>query len=220
MLKPGLSTKIEIRNEKYSSYIEDVDNKSIFLATPISGGAPVMVRKNEKIKVWVFVKASMYEFDATVLKTYTEPLPMLKIEKPKKAKKIQRRSFFRLEKTIPVEYYILDKDGSKENSEKFEANFLDISGGGAKLSTEKNVPFGAHLEFNIYLDDGKDDLPLVCIGKVVHSKKIDTEKVKIYHYGIEFVSLTMDLQERIVQYTFEEQRKMRLKGRFSNNERE
>ncbi|UMZ73382.1 flagellar brake protein [Natranaerofaba carboxydovora] len=219
MFEPGLNIKINIGQETFSSYIEDVEEKSLILATPIKQGMPIMIRKKDDLRISIFKEGAVYEFTAKVTKVITEPLPMIKVPKPQKVKKIQRRNFFRLEKTIPVEYYVLDEKGEKEISSKKEANFLDISGGGAKLSTEEIIPLGAHVEFNIHLEDDNDK-PVNCIGKVVHSKKVDTERVKIYHYGIEFVSLPTAVQDRIVRYTFEEQRKMRQKGRFSSNDRE
>lgn len=214
MLSPGLNAKVDIGGNSYSSYIEDIDKESIYLATPIENGVPVMVRKKDDIKVAVHKSGAMYEFKAKVQDVYTRPLPMIKIPKPKKAKKIQRRNFFRLEKTLPVEFYVLDENGEKEISENKEAVILDISGGGVRLSTPEIIPVGSYIEITIYFDDESGE-SVTCVGEVVYSRNVETERVKTYHYGVSFVALPTTTQDRIVQYTFEEQRKMRKKGRFS-----
>ncbi|ACB84999.1 flagellar brake protein [Natranaerobius thermophilus] len=224
MLKIGLSIKIRVDNKDYSSRIEDMDSDYLYISTPMEKGQLVHFSQGSKISVYIIVKGAVYNFEEKIKEQIKSPVPLLKISKPDKLKKIQRRQFFRLEKKLPVKYKILDDDCESELSDTKDAYALDISGGGLKLATQEIIPVNSFLELNFELniDEGKNSNihDIRCVGKIVRTQKVDTDRVSIYHYGVKFISLPSEIQDTIVRFIFNEQRKLRLKGRFSHAKRE
>ncbi|OWZ84249.1 flagellar brake protein [Natranaerobius trueperi] len=224
MFKVGLSAKIHIDGKDYSSHIEDLNSDVIYFATPIEKGRIIYLFEGKNVNIYITHKGAVYNFGGEVLEVTTTPTPLFKVKRPEKLHKIQRRQFFRLEKKQEVEFKILDDNCKEEISQTKLAHALDISGGGLKLATEEIIPVESYLELNLKLDieegSKRSTEEITCFGRIVHTKKIETTKVRIYHYGVEFLSLPQDKQDKIVRFIFSEQMKLRSKGRFSNEKQE
>ncbi len=224
MLKVGTSLKIRKDDRDYSSRIEEIDSEHLYLSAPIEQGRLIYFMQGENISGYIVNRGAVYNFKQPVEGHISKPVPLLKVKKPEKLKKIQRRQFFRLEKKMPTKFRLLDDDCETELSETKGAYALDISGGGMKLATVEVIPISSYLELNFDLDieEGSSSYTenIICLGKIVRSEKIDSDRVTIYHYGIKFESLPQYIQDIIIRFIFNEQRKLRTKGRYPHAKRE
>lgn len=83
---------------------------------------------------------------------------------------------------------------------------LDISGSGISLTLSENLDNGSMMRLSIVLP-GYLHGRLETLGRVVRSEEIRDDDGVYYQTGIEFVDLSDEEKERLVQYTFSQQRR-------------
>jgi c-di-GMP-binding flagellar brake protein YcgR len=139
--------------------------------------------------------------------------------------KFQRREFYRMECSIPLLFLSLEDDeGEAEKMAEVKemikdttrpvavrglGTVLDISGGGMKIITEKDLEDINYLflHFEVLLNNKKTNLEVVAhiLGKEYNP---DNKK---YLYRMKFLFKDTKIQERIIRYIFEEERRNRHK---------
>ncbi|MDI3537982.1 MAG: hypothetical protein PWP12_14 [Bacillota bacterium] len=206
-----LNQKVEIektrddRREIYSSYIVAIDEDTISLAAPLSGGYLVSFGIGETVRVY----AGMIAFSSEVVARKFFPDPLLIVKRPEVFEKVQRRSFVRLEANLPVVVRVLEEvDGVPEKiPEEVKTTTLDISGGGALLVFPCRLRLETPLELTISLPDEK----ISCEAKV---RRVIEGKVpqRTVYLGVEFTAISPRDQDKIVKFIFERQRELRQRG--------
>lgn len=83
---------------------------------------------------------------------------------------------------------------------------VDISGSGISLTLTENLDKGSMLRLSIALP-GFLHGRLETLGRVVRSEEIKECERTYYQTGVEFVDLSDDEKERLVQFTFSQQRR-------------
>ena len=103
---------------------------------------------------------------------------------------------------------ILEKMEEKEDgiSEIEVYDTVDISGSGISLVFDQNLNTGQMLRLSIALP-GYPFGRFETLGRVVRTVMKEEQGRPFYHTGIEFVDLDGAEKERLVQYTFSQQRK-------------
>lgn len=81
----------------------------------------------------------------------------------------------------------------------FDADIVDISGGGLKLSTKKDIDFGEEIIVNIPFE--KENMAIK--GKIIRKQN---EKEK-YIYGVKFLDIDVLTREKIIKFIFSKMRK-------------
>jgi c-di-GMP-binding flagellar brake protein YcgR len=136
--------------------------------------------------------------------------------------KFQRRQFYRLDCSIPLEIAVLRDDEVKQycdlgiepeqlNEYYIDAVIKDISGGGLRVITEQDFSF--ERDMNVFL---RFPLPFSTGMEwfFVMGKIISIEKEKTYFdMRVVFEHIPNESREKIVKYIFEEQRRLRQKER-------
>ena len=139
--------------------------------------------------------------------------------------KFQRREFYRMECSIPVLFLSLDddegevelmsevkemiKDSSRPVAVRGLGTILDISGGGIRFISEKDLEDFNYIfvHFEILLNDKKTNLEIVAN---ILSKDYNPDNKK-FIYRTKFLFKDTKMQERIIRYIFEEERRNRHK---------
>ncbi len=192
----------------YSSYIYDVDEDlNIYIAMPTNeNGLKAVIREGERIEV-SFVDRRGYRigFTSRVLGIIKKDEQVIyKLGKPEALARVELRESFRVPVFIEAQFYIF-KSGKIEKS---KGVILDISAGGAKLSTnlELNVRDRLFMEFDL----GEHRLEEI-EAEVV--RKAITGEEGVNHYGLRFLNLTKEQEEVIIKFCIARQlelaRKMR-----------
>lgn len=120
-----------------------------------------------------------------------------------KFERLQRREYFRLEKFGKIKFSVSSTD-EKEAKIKYDANIEDLSGGGMSISTKYNIDFDTKLMFLLsFLSN-----PKVVATKIVRKQKKDG---RLFSYGLKFTNIDEFDREEIIQYIFNEQRKIKAK---------
>lgn len=209
--KLRLNQKVEIektkddRREIYASYIVAMDENTISLAAPLSGGYLVFFAVGEPVRVY----AGRIAFSSEVVARKFFPDPLLIVSKPEVLEKVQRRSFVRFEASLPAVVRVFEvTDGVPGKVlEEVKTYTLDISGGGALLAFPHSLTLETPLELTISLSDEK----ISCQAKVkrVAEGKVSDRTVRL---GVEFTAINPRDQDKIVKFIFERQRELRQRG--------
>jgi c-di-GMP-binding flagellar brake protein YcgR len=211
-LKINQRIQIEVKEGpfagKYYSRIEDVGVNELVIGAPIYRGEIIKLKVGSFINIVLTGENALFQFESKILEEITDPLPLLVISKPKNMQKVQRRNFFRIKVTIPVEYRVLP-DILETSTEEFKfAETVDISGGGTLLLISEEFPKETILELKLHL---KENLIVPAVGRVVFTKD-EKRKDKKKMVAVEFIVIEEREREKIVKFVFEKQREERQKA--------
>lgn len=213
---PEIGTKIEIefenalinKDKKFVSQIMDIANEdSIFIATPIFQNVVAPISVGEIIKINYFRKNSgSYTFRAKVVgRKNVEEISYMKVKKVGEIFRLQRRGFFRLEVLLNGEIAIIETQDVKE--EIISVLTKDISGGGVRVISKKEIKVGSIAEIKI--ETGKK--PIIVQGEVLRCVPYEESDYN-FDIGIVFKDIGEKVREQIISFVFEYQRRMRKKG--------
>jgi len=102
-----------------------------------------------------------------------------------------------------LDYLLLRLCAGKPRRHRCSGATLDVSGGGACLSSSHSVPVGQHLDLSLLLPT-RPEIRLELLG-VVRSVEPDEESGE-YRLGVEFMALSEIDRDRLVRYIFQKQR--------------
>lgn len=184
-----------------SRVVSIIDDDSLNISEAWFKDSPVEILAGELLELRFVVAEGSYICKATVLEenikngvlTYTLRL----ITEPKKN---QRRRFFRMEKMIPVRY-ILPEEAEYE----YEGTVLNISAGGIKFSSTKQLTEGQNIKLGLYLNGDKAAREEITC-RVIDSYKVNGRVIR-FDNRVAFVNMNREQTEKIVKFVFEEERK-------------
>lgn len=222
-----------LSENKYSSQILDFDGvRTAKIATPILEGRVVPLEVGDQYQMCFFTKKGLYQCLGRVEKRYVvDRIHIIEMLLLTEMKKFQRREFFRLDCMLGIEYREIsefehkirrilesDKMASEENKEHLKealkrvekewkkGDLLDISGGGLRFHCENALEKKQIVEVRIplLLDGGTEwcDFLVTVLG-------CSQMQGSYHNYDIRgrFVDIQREMQEKIVQFVFEEQRR-------------
>ena len=211
VLRVGQKTEIMVFDDtrSYFSRIEDIQDKSIILAMPTDPrGVPLVVSGGTDIRCKAFDGKYYYWFNSTFKSRSVDNIPLWNITKPVEVEKVQYRDFVRIKFSRDVLIRPVDEEGALGETEKVAT--VDVSGGGLCFSLDRPLPVGSKVSV------GMDNVPEVgffkAMTRVVHCIEIDVDGEKVYHIGVEFLDIERPVQNKLVRYLFDVQRKILAKG--------
>ena len=199
---------VAFRNEKNAKHIlksriEDIYNKNqLLIPVPPEKGSMAVIGKADKLEIVVLKGSAKIIFGAIIS-------DRLKIEESlyyvfrmtDVGKRIQDRSFFRVDVEIDVKFTI--KGTVKSGTTK------DISGGGMQVVSKDLCETGAMLTMSLDLL-GNDKV--LIIGKIMGRDNLPDET---YRYRIKFIELSEKEQDKIIRFVLDLQRKEAMTGNVS-----
>ena len=134
---------------------------------------------------------------------------------------MQRRSYVRLDITMPVKYAevakelesLLEENGwegiLQDSSIPWETGtIMDISGGGINLAANRPLEEGDR----VYVYIRSEELEIGIKGEVVRRYTKILDNVAVYHHGVKFVEINEAERDRIIGFIFKKYREIRHKG--------
>ncbi|MDK2926563.1 MAG: hypothetical protein PWR31_253 [Bacillota bacterium] len=208
-LAPNQKVEIEKvvseRRQLYPSYIVDVGEETVTLAAPLTHGRFVFFAPGETLRLY----AGTTVFGCAVVGREFVPHPLLIVTRPEVLGKMQRRSFIRLEVSLPVTVRVLDvKEGvPPQVREEVKAVTVDLSAGGVLLAFPHELARDTWVELDLFLAAEK----LTLRGRVRRVAPA-AGRGGPARLGVEFVEPHPRQQDKIVKFIFERQRELRQKG--------
>lgn len=198
-----INSKIEIisNDVAYKSDIQNVTENYIAISVPLKNGRYIPLRKDEKITALYYLNGDIYRFTSTVIGRAHEVIPVIYIQIPSDAIKVQRRNHVRVPLIADVTCVLINKDKkltnlSNKQVDIFNAFTLDLSGGGIKIVTGKKVEIGDKLLINIKLNDENFSLQ----GEII---RVEKNKEKQYVCGVSFIDVENKTTEKIIRVVFQ-----------------
>ncbi|WP_188206033.1 flagellar brake protein [Alkalibacillus aidingensis] len=220
MFSVGMKLTIEtfIDNEvkeTFQATIVDLTKKKIFMDFPINQdtGRTGYFLEGSQIRVSFISKGVVYRFQTEIKGRKKLTIPVLEIPYPKKDEliKIQRRKFVRIDKSLDIAIYSLERD-----IEPLISRTIDISGGGVAVRADTcQFEQGEELDIMIVLPVEINHYAYLSMkGEVISYTVIDGLETT-YKLSIKFKSIKEETQEKIIKYCFDEQLERRRKLRVS-----
>lgn len=188
-----------------SQVLEKSHGGTLVIAMPILQGRLVPIRVNKIINIVFYRPNGVYEFKAQVAGRSKGKVPSIQIQALSPIKKTQRRNYFRLNTILPVQVSINCVPG--EECAVFNCLTLDISAGGMRLASNKDIDEGCTIGCDLVLA-GK---PLSVKAKVVRRSAV-YNKEYAFEIGVQFIRLEEKVRCGIIAFIFEEQKKLKKKG--------
>ena len=193
----------------YHSRVEDIKKDHIVLAMPVDDKRrPLIPENGTSIICKVMGEHCYYIFRATYIGKGIENIPVWYISRPDKVEKAQNREYVRVKTTLPVVVRPVNEEGALEEMEL--TSTVDISGGGMCFVFKRPLPVDSKVAIEL------DDIPnvglLQLMCRVARCAKIDVNGEKIYHIGTAYISIDRNVQNRLIKFIFDIQRKGLAKG--------
>lgn len=217
-------------DEEKSVYISSVfgvtKNEEILFHIPTRHGHTVTVPMNLNFDVVFNTRAGMFQLSGEITKRgKLENFPVYVFEPNTKLEKVQRRDYYRFHCLVPIKVLPIPEDVAilpsmdlvEDDLEKYgntygdpvDGNIVDISGGGAKFKSKKEVVTERYMYCSFVLSTPT-------LNKIINviSRKVKTEydeENKVYINRIEFLFKEPDDREIVIKYIFDEERRLRKK---------
>lgn len=197
-----INNKIEIfYDDKYfRSTIQDYNQNNIAISIPYKEGIYLPLTTGDPLDCLYCNNKSTYQFDTYVIGRKFEGIPMLLIGMPKDLKEVQRRQCVRISLFKDILYCkaeIMDK--LHVYNPLLKAVMLDLSANGMKVVIQENLILEEKLQFSINLDEEI----IYLNGKVI---RIEKGENNTNIYGIEFIEIDRNTDEKIVKFIFAKMR--------------
>lgn len=197
--KIGDLCEVMSENKVSMSKIQDIiDDENYLIDFPLRDGVLEFFHENDRFSVSVIRNdesgsTCSYKFDAVVkgrsITNDNIKIPVLNIMRVSKITKTQRRNFFRISYASPVVVKL--PDPLHKTHTDFDANLVDISGGGIKLKSYNKLP-----EESVELIFKLLDLNLVLEADFVASDYMADNQYYLTRY--KYSNISNEMQEKII----------------------
>lgn len=221
------SRRSEKNGTEAKSYISKVfgvnDDDTIDIDIPSEKGAPLVLSRELRY-TFVFIQEGEMKMaeGAIIGRVKIENFPLYRVQLMSRLEKFQRRAFYRLPVQMDVSFQIIKiymNDSEKAESELtydveedglwYEGTINDISGGGARFVSEHPIMDMPYLYLRFKLVNSKGEEEIGVLAKLLDRQPIPRSLKCTYR--CKFAFETSQTQEKIVQFIFDEQRKIRRK---------
>lgn len=224
--KPMLAIK------PYASMLVNIeDDETIHITAPLIQNKIAFLHEDKGYHLCFYTDKGLYQCNCIALDYYKDnKTVVLRVKITSKLVKFQRRKYYRLECVHDIKYRILTEnkenrlpndDNADQKDENMRHNWIkgaiiDISGGGAKLSSHVEHKKGDKIEIMLELVMGKSLRDMVLKAEVIASEKIPERRGR-YEHRVQFYNITQKDRDDIIKYIFEQDRK-RIKNEKNDKE--
>jgi len=209
----GLGDKIELSNKielvdsdtYYSMVYDIIDQQHLLIQAPIEAGKIIPLELDTVYYACVYTSRGLYRGEVEMTKRLKDKnLHYLELTLLTPMKKFQRRQYYRMNCILNFKY----KDQEIETWDT--GTVLDISGGGLRFSTTKEIEAGIMIHCHLGLRLHDDEIDISVDGTVIQSKLMEPDHSH-YQTRIRFQEMSVDDTEKIIKFIFEEERRRRKK---------
>lgn len=239
VINPGDKIDIHLADTQHNSFSDGFSEKmyksnvmdmlsehEIEIAMPMEGGKMVLFQKGQCIDMIFYSRRGLYQCLGVVLKRYKhDNLFLLSVAVGSELVKFQRREFFRMNCMVDLLYYMVPQKAIEvATTEELitvaqepeilktmnRGMALDISGGGIRFSSPEKLEAGSYILMDFHLANDRVDADFFLTGQIIASEPSTNDSRK-YINRIKFIYKDLKDRESIVQFVFEEERRMRRK---------
>ncbi len=207
VLKLGQQLNISLPDDERPlfSKLENIGDGELVLTVPVDEDkCPARISPGTSFTCDFFDGCCYYKFAVGFQRRVIENIPVWYTDKPVKVQKIQHREFVRIKFDNPLVVRLLDDNMAEE--EMIFTTSVDLSGGGICFLLDRPLDVGKKITVEI------SEIPGIGLfnhmATVVRYTELDekTEERK-YHIGAQFTNIDFKIQDKIINYIFDLQRK-------------
>lgn len=203
-LAVGDRVTVTYEKRNYESVVHDIPAAdTIIISHPSNQGVFLNIPDGNHADVSFIKDNAMMSFQVTQgLRRVKDNVPLLTLTAITPVTRKQRRDYYRLDKTLPVQVAV-KQDSPDEKPVVMKGQAINISGSGVKLAIRQPLDTDKKVECKITLSP---DIEVVLNGEVVWSEKANQFTTN-NHVGIRFTVEDEMTQRTLVRYITIEQRK-------------
>lgn len=195
----------------YKSTIVDVTPEYIEIETPLKAGKFISLTPGSSLLLVQIKLDAIYTYQFKINSVNKDDLETFTVKQPEKVKRVQRRSFFRVEYPFKFEILPLVKKVNKNiNKKKEEYLTHDVSGGGLAFYTylkPGNIHFTMDEEYFIKLSI--NEILYFFTATIVRIQQLENQRVLI---GLQIKEINKKSREQIIRALFIKQNELLQKG--------
>lgn len=220
----------------YKSQVLDLkENGNLDISMPSEGSKLILLPLGVRLEFVFYSKGGLYRALGQIKERYkSENIYMLEIELKTQLEKFQRREYFRYPCILDFNYYTIteqeakfesgdallihlreDEETTVKNKEReYAGSIVDLSGGGVRFRTSKELEPKQWLLFEIHLQNENLNKQYYIIGSVISCVRTENATDKLFEIRAKFQIKDANTREEIIRFIFEEERKSRQRGRW------
>ena len=197
-----------INNIYVSQVLEPVVNGNVVISTPIFENRLIYIPLDHRVRItFLHSKYGLCGFTGIVAaRVQKGNLWTVTIRADSKLEQIQRRTYFRFDCILNVEYALCSENTKSELFDmlKYKKGITkNISGSGACLIVTEEITLHTYLAVRIKLN-GSLSISARC--QVIRIKPMNMGKAPKYELGVHFTDISGVHQDNIIRFIFEQQR--------------
>lgn len=191
----------------YATRLMDVGPDSVVVIAPQEEGHIVTIDSGSRVKLIITEGSVVFTFDSMVLGVaIKDDVPLLNLQRPFRMETIQRRNNFRVP-TAEFDVMITALGGA---TEPFKGVCKEVSGGGMMIVTDYEFASGDGLGITFTLRDEPEQFSVM--GEIKRIENLRRGNIAEFRYGVFFTNISDRMREKIIKYTFRQQRKLIQRG--------
>lgn len=234
-LRKIFRTDNNMKEVTYTSQILDITADDVLnIAMPIEKGRLIPLSVDDKYQMFIYSNKGLYQCNMIITNRYKdEKIHILTVQIISELEKFQRRQFYRVDCILDVSYHCISEP-EKILTEKFlrddftsaeerakwhlkleelkkvwyQGTIIDLSGGGARFISEKEIEKGLLVSLDFNLQIGAKTKQLQIQGAVISSIKL-INRNGFYEHRVKYVDILREERETIIKFIFEEERRLR-----------
>lgn len=201
----------QVGSGTYKTIIGDVELDSMEIETPVTGGHFVPLKPGSTILLVQIKLDAIYTYQFKIDSVNKDHLETFTVKEPEKVKRIQRRSFFRVEYPFRMEIVSAKKKVSKRIKVKHQEYLThDVSGGGLSFYAFKEDGVSLfNMEEDYFVKVFINDKAYYSIGRIVRQQTLENKR-ELLGFKIDFINRKS--REQIIRSLFIKQNELLQKG--------
>ena len=211
VLKLGQRIEISFPGDTraFASRLEDIKSSSIVLAMPLDEKKrPMIIDAGTSMTCKAFDGRCYYRFPTVFQYSGTENIPVWFVDRPVDVQKIQYRAFVRVKSSQALVIRPVREDGSMD--QLILTSTIDLSGGGLCFPLYRPLEIGSKV--SVELDNIPEVGLIQLMSRVARCIEVDVKGEKVYQIGVQFLSISRSVQNKLVRFIFDLQRDGLAKG--------
>ncbi len=217
-----------------SKLMDFLDADVISITTPFANGRTIPLEVGEYYNLCFYTDKGLYQCRGVALNNHREDKSIMSVMRiTSSLEKYQRRQYFRLECIQDIVYRIVTEEEelleqklienafddpevlsefrmrlTELNRDWLHGSMTDLSGGGAKFTSDRQHQAGEKLKLKLELTSAEEKKEIILDATVVHSGIIINRR-DIFEHRVKYVNISRKDREELIRYIFEQERKRR-----------
>ncbi len=209
--------------------IDIKSDNSVTVAMPYEMGRLILLDLRESYEMVFYTDAGLYRVIAMVTNRHKEDnMFSATLTFQTSLVKYQRREYFRLQCVIGIQFYVIPDELVKKRTEneifaliennpelactEKSAVVVDLSGGGVRFISTDRIEEDTYLAIKIPIMNETTNELYMLPGRVILCHEVNNAPGR-FETRFEFIIHTQKIRDTIIKYIFEEDRKVRQRGR-------